>query len=157
MLQVKKVVSVYGKQWFRDLCIDLDRLKSFYQTDVIVSFIEDAEMVYLQIPDINIRSEERGIPYYRFPLADGITPTKQIREVVGVILPLVRAGKNVVLHCRGGLGRAGTFAACILVAIGLTAENAMRNQKGKSRCHRKHSARKKTIASYAKMLQNIDT
>ena len=62
----KKGSSVYGKQWFRDLCIDLDRLKSFYQTDVIVSFIEDAEMVYLQIPDINIRSEERGIPIIAF-------------------------------------------------------------------------------------------
>ena len=150
---------MYGKQWFRDLCIDLDRLKSFYQTDIIVSFIEDAEMVYLQIPDISIRSEERGIPYYRFPLADGTAPkTKQIREVVGVLLPLVRAGKNVVLHCRGGLGRAGTFAACILVAIGLTAENAM-EQTRKARVGAiENIQQEKAIACpMQRCFKNIDT
>ncbi len=30
----------------------------------------------------------------------------------------MRQGKNVVVHCRGGLGRTGTVAACVLVALG---------------------------------------
>ncbi len=30
----------------------------------------------------------------------------------------MREGKNVVVHCRGGLGRTGTVAACVLVALG---------------------------------------
>ena len=30
----------------------------------------------------------------------------------------LREGKNVVVHCRGGLGRTGTVAACVLVALG---------------------------------------
>ncbi len=30
----------------------------------------------------------------------------------------LRDGKNVVVHCRGGLGRTGTVAACVLVALG---------------------------------------
>ena len=114
-------------------------------------------MVLLQIPDINIRSEERGIPYYRFPLVDGTAPKmKQIREVVGVLLPLVRAGKNVVLHCRGGLGRAGTFAACILVAIGLTAEKAIEQTRQARVGAIENIQQEKAIVSYAKMLQNIE-
>jgi protein-tyrosine phosphatase len=36
-------------------------------------------------------------------------------------------GKNVVVHCRGGLGRTGTVAACVLVALGRhTAEEAIK-------------------------------
>jgi ADP-ribosyl-[dinitrogen reductase] hydrolase len=38
----------------------------------------------------------------------------------------MRQGKNVVVHCRGGLGRTGTVAACVLVALGRhTAEDAI--------------------------------
>ena len=38
---------------------------------------------------------------------------------------VIRAGGVAVVHCRGGLGRAGTVAACCLVALGQAPADAM--------------------------------
>ena len=34
------------------------------------------------------------------------------------VVQRMERGQNVVVHCRGGLGRTGTLAACVLVALG---------------------------------------
>lgn len=44
--------------------------------------------------------------------------------VTGIALDL-RAGRRVLVHCRMGIGRTGTTAACVLVALGLEAEHAI--------------------------------
>jgi protein-tyrosine phosphatase len=38
----------------------------------------------------------------------------------------MRRGETVVVHCRGGLGRSGTIAACCLVATGRDPVEAIR-------------------------------
>ncbi len=40
-------------------------------------------------------------------------------------LERLRAGKSVVIHCRGGLGRTGLLAAACLRALGVDAERAI--------------------------------
>ena len=32
---------------------------------------------------------------------------------------MLREGRNILVHCRGGLGRAGTIAARLLIEIGI--------------------------------------
>jgi ADP-ribosyl-[dinitrogen reductase] hydrolase len=39
---------------------------------------------------------------------------------------LVADGGRVLVHCRGGLGRAGTVAACLLVELGVAPQDAIR-------------------------------
>ena len=39
---------------------------------------------------------------------------------------LLRDGRDVVVHCRGGLGRAGTIASRLLIEFGMNPEAAMR-------------------------------
>ena len=152
----KKGSSTYGKQWDRDLCVDLDRLKSFYQTDVIVSFLEDAELVYLQIPDITIRSEERGIPFFRFPIPQDSAPkSKYIKEILTVVLPLLRAGKNVIFNCRGGSGRSGTLVACTLVSLGVPARDAIQKTRSVRSDSIDNMQQERAIINYAKLIQNI--
>lgn len=46
------------------------------------------------------------------------------REVLQVA-QAVQRGDAVFLHCAAGIGRTGTAAACILKALGLTAEDAL--------------------------------
>lgn len=56
-----------------------------------------------------------GLPEDPAAFRDGI---RQVAEAL-------RAGDAVMLHCAAGLGRTGTTAACVLKALGLSAEEAM--------------------------------
>ncbi len=49
-----------------------------------------------------------------------ITQGREIRA-------LLRAGNDVVVHCKGGLGRAGMIAARLLVELGVEPEEAIRS------------------------------
>jgi ADP-ribosyl-[dinitrogen reductase] hydrolase len=44
---------------------------------------------------------------------------KAWRECRPAVLDILRLGGKVLVHCRGGLGRAGTVAACLLVECGV--------------------------------------
>jgi protein-tyrosine phosphatase len=45
--------------------------------------------------------------------------------LVGAIVGHMTRGETVVVHCRGGLGRSGTIAACVLVARGRAPREAI--------------------------------
>ncbi len=59
------------------------------------------------------------------PVRDMTAPSiADLDQVVG-LLESVRGRAGVVLHCRGGKGRTGTFAAAYLVSRGATADAAI--------------------------------
>ena len=51
-----------------------------------------------------------------------MTQFDQTREQ---ILDSIKQGAKVVVHCKGGLGRAGTVAALLLLCLGLPASMAI--------------------------------
>jgi len=127
----KKAWSEFGPPWDRDLAADLQRLRGVYETKTLVCLLEDQEMEDLKIPDLVPRAEALGMRVWRCPVQDGFVPTARAlpryREVISAALSAVGTGETVVVHCRGGLGRAGTFAACCLVtATGAPAADAIR-------------------------------
>jgi ADP-ribosyl-[dinitrogen reductase] hydrolase len=100
-----------GGQWERDLDADL----------------EDHELAALRIPTLVHAASAHGIEVLRLPIPDGSVPP-QLALVTGLlddILAAARAGKNVVIHCQGGLGRAGTIGGCLLVRLGKSSEDAL--------------------------------
>jgi len=58
--------------------------------------------------------------FVSFPVADRAVPASEA-EVAAALEKLhgeLSAGRNVVMHCRQGIGRTGLMAACLLVTIG---------------------------------------
>ncbi len=122
----KHAPSTLGTAWARDLQADLQRLHEGHGVQVLVSLVTDAELSWLQIPDLVVRAEAKGIAVIRHPVEDGGIPdVAEALRTVATALSLARAGQRVVFHCRGGLGRAGTFTALTLRLAGLAPEAAM--------------------------------
>jgi protein-tyrosine phosphatase len=111
-----------GPFWDRDLDADLRRLRDEYKCDLLVSLMEPHEYEWLGIADLFERASENGIDTIRLPIEDCSVPPPEemprFAELIEQIVAAARAGKTVVIHCRGGLGRSGTVAASCLVALG---------------------------------------
>jgi protein-tyrosine phosphatase len=113
--------------WDRDLSTDLDRLRRAFGVAHLVSLIEDHELELLQIQGLVEEATLAGLAVRRFPVRDVSTPvsTSDVRVLVREIVQWAETGENVVIHCRGGLGRAGTIGGCVLRAAGLDGETAL--------------------------------
>jgi len=113
--------------WMRSLDADLGRLQGVYRTDVLISLVEDEELHAVSISDLVPQAASRGLEVRRFPFHDGGIPARleDGEAIVASVIEVARAGGNVVIHCRGGLGRTGLIAACALVALGHSAADAI--------------------------------
>ncbi|MCC6363578.1 MAG: dual specificity protein phosphatase family protein [Bryobacterales bacterium] len=66
--------------------------------------------------------------FLRFPIPDRQTP-KSVDSFSKALESLdleLKTGRNVVVHCRQGIGRSGLMAACLLVANGADPDTAVR-------------------------------
>lgn len=115
--------------WERDLGTDLERITRNYGADVLVSLMEPHECAGCGIPDLLARAGAVGLTVIAFPIADASTPrddqTEAYAALIAHLLRLLEDGNTLVVHCRGGLGRTGTVAACMLVARGHDADSAI--------------------------------
>jgi atypical dual specificity phosphatase len=73
---------------------------------------------------------EAGFELIHFPIMDMGIPTP--RACAGLCVALVEDlhARPVLLHCRGGLGRTGTIAACCLVTLGQSPDQALAHVRG---------------------------
>lgn len=123
----KKGIGIHG-HWDRDLASDLTRLRQVYGVDTLVCLVEDHELVSLQIADLPKRVVSLGMGFLRFPIVDVSVPAdaRAFESLIRQVVTMIRAGDTVAFHCKGGLGRTGLAAACCLVALGQTADEAIR-------------------------------
>lgn len=113
--------SVFGAPWARDVGLDLDVIQA-WGTTAVVTLVEGHELISLGVPDLGERIVERGLQWHHLPIADLNPPGPSFEEgwraVVEPLRRLIGDGGRVLVHCRGGLGRAGTVAACLLIELG---------------------------------------
>lgn len=109
-----------GGVWKRDLVKDLDHLVAEYRTGLLVCLLEDHELRALHIPTL-VEEAGKRMTVLRLPIRDGgvLPEVAPVRQLVATIERAASAGTNVVIHCRGGLGRAGTIGGCYLKHVGL--------------------------------------
>ncbi len=114
--------------WQRNLEQDLTRLSQYYQTDRLVTLLEEPELAHLKIPDLFEQIQQHGMQTRWFPIPDFGTPASMsgLIQLVEEILAHLTDYQTIVIHCRAGLGRSGMVAASCLVAIGYTPSEAFK-------------------------------
>jgi protein-tyrosine phosphatase len=97
------------------------------QTDVLVTLLPDDELARLGMRDFPHGVRAAGIEHRTLPISDMGIPAslEALRDLLRGIQADLAQGRNVVIHCRAGLGRSGLAAACLLVAQGMESETAI--------------------------------
>jgi protein-tyrosine phosphatase len=96
------------------------------QVDAIVCLLSPEEFVRYGVEDLLLSYQSAGFETHHLPILDGSVPTTdELSSTVHHILALLTSSQRVVVHCVGGLGRAGTIAACTLRALGHSAPDAI--------------------------------
>lgn len=124
----KKQRDAMSGAWDRDLGLDLDAIKAWGAT-TIVTLVEERELAELQVPGIDRKAAIRGMEWLHMPITDVSAPDERFEEAWrqhgSRLVAGIRSGARVLVHCKGGLGRAGTVAALMLVELGMKPENAI--------------------------------
>lgn len=115
----KKQSGAISGSWNRDLASDLTRLRDDYHTDTLVSLVEEIELAELGIDNLENECRNHDIELIRFPLRDASVPPllKNFAGLIREIAKHLEQKKTAVIHCKGGLGRAGLTAACSIAAV----------------------------------------
>ena len=114
-----------GRVYRRDLARDLETLR-LVGVRAVILLVEDHELVRWGDPEIVDRARMAGIAIDRHPIPDGSAPrSADAMDAILGGLDLARADGDAVVACMGGVGRAGTVAACALVAAGSSAAGAI--------------------------------
>jgi ADP-ribosylglycohydrolase/protein-tyrosine phosphatase len=124
----KKGASVHGARWNRDLAADLAAIAATGAT-ALVTLLEPHEFTMLNVDALPAELAKLGLEWHHLPIRDVHVPDASFETrwvYAGArIRERLRNGETVVVHCRGGLGRAGTVAARLLVEFGLPPRVAM--------------------------------
>jgi len=117
-----------GGSWARDLHSDLDAIVA-WNASAIVTLTEADELRWLQVPNLGKAAEARHIDWVHLPIVDVSVPDQRFEEQWALVGEGLRArlrdGFNVLVHCRGGIGRAGTIASRLMIEFGHAPEEAL--------------------------------
>jgi len=124
----KKGPAVFGHAWDRDLETDVAALRA-WGAAAVVTLVEPDELRDLGAEGLGDVVRKSGMAWHHLPVPDlGVPDQGSLAawpEISRALHRRLDAGQKVVVHCRGGLGRAGTMAALLLIERGDTAARAM--------------------------------
>ncbi|TPN53903.1 ADP-ribosylglycohydrolase family protein [Mesorhizobium sp. B1-1-7] len=124
----KRGPSIYGGVHERDLNVDLNEV-SRWGAAAVVSLIEGHEFRELQVERLGEEVRRRHMEWLHMPIVDvGVPDIHFEKEWPGnsaKLRGLLRRGNRVLIHCRGGIGRAGMVSARLLVELGADPREAV--------------------------------
>jgi len=90
--------------------------------DAVLSLLTPDEEQDLDLGGEATAAKAGGLEFSSFPIPDRQVPKSEAKlaEVLEKVSSTLSAGKNVVIHCRQGIGRSGLVAACLLVKNGMS-------------------------------------
>ena len=125
----KKQTDALTGSWDRNLELDMQRIAE-WAPDAMLTLIEQHEFEALGVAELPLVAERLGLEWHHLPIRDLDVPSAAFEErwpvVGGQLKHYLGNGGRVLVHCKGGLGRAGTIAARLLVEMGETPARAIR-------------------------------
>jgi ADP-ribosyl-[dinitrogen reductase] hydrolase len=114
--------------WHRDLGVDLDAIKA-WGASTVITLITQEEFSLLGVDSLGEEVMRRQMTWLHLPIVDVSIPDSKFEAqwvtVSDDLHKELHTGKNILVHCRGGLGRAGTIAARLLVELGCSPADAI--------------------------------
>jgi ADP-ribosyl-[dinitrogen reductase] hydrolase len=105
----------------RDLAVDLDVIAR-WNAAAVVTLTEQFELEELKVPTLGEEVRSRFMEWHHWPISDYSVPSEAFEaswpENSARLRRLLEAGSRILIHCKGGLGRAGMIAARLLVETG---------------------------------------
>ena len=108
-----------------DLGDDIRHL-SLMGIDNVVSLLEPREASELGLTLQSSLCQQHDISFHQLPIRDRSTPASlsDFLQSIKSSYVSICAGSKLVAHCRAGIGRSGIYTASVLVASGVSAEEA---------------------------------
>lgn len=112
-----------GGDWLKD---DIASWKHA-NVNAVLSLLTPAEEKDLDLQNEAGEVRIQGMDFTSFPIPDRQVPRSEskLAEVLEGLTRSLQTGKNVLVHCRQGIGRSGLVAACLLVKRGMSPGAAM--------------------------------
>ncbi len=104
---------------------EITSLKNCGVTD-LVSMLTMSEEVEIGLLFESNFCDEVGLRFHRYSLPDRTVPIQPAFDAfIASLLPVLRQGGFIAVHCRAGIGRSTIVAAALLIGLGLTAKEAL--------------------------------
>lgn len=120
--------SARSGSWKRDLELDLNAVQA-WGAKAVVTLMEMHEHDELGVRDLPEKVWGLGMEWIPVPIPDqhapGATFWSRWSQAGRQIVSMLASGEKVFLHCKGGLGRTGTVAACLLIESGIAPAEAV--------------------------------
>jgi len=104
-----------------DLDASLEQLKE-QGVQAIVTALDDAELASKEVAELGVKTEQLGMQWFQIEIEDDCAPGETFAEkwqaASPVLHQIVDNGGKVAMHCMGGSGRTGLFAAHLLLEKG---------------------------------------
>lgn len=124
----KKQPSALTGAWDRDLSLDVAAIAK-WNAAAVVTLVEEHELKTLGAEGLGHAVREAHMTWHHLPIPDVSVPGETFEAAWSQVGPQlrerVRSGFNVLVHCKGGLGRAGTIASRLLIELGMEPGDAV--------------------------------
>ncbi len=107
-----------GGDWLEDEVSDWKRSG----VDAVLSLLEKAEEQEMNLEKEGEAVRDQGLEFISLPIPDRQAPPSETKVTATIdrTTQTLKSGKNVLVHCRQGIGRSGLIAACLLIRKGMS-------------------------------------